>query len=152
MLLKQHCSITLATTQQGKSDSLSWRISWTNLRLLYCCHSGPQLQTLIKSLADRNHFGQFQSSLWHFHKLATRGKLWWLGHCVLKWGFTRTFPGNQDATLKLECATWLPETREPKKKPRESRHRPGQVWDFQISGFPTPTQRGLERHFFSGIF
>ena len=21
-------------------------------------------------------------------------------HCVLKWGFTRTFPGNQDATLK----------------------------------------------------
>ena len=23
------------------------------------------------------------------------------GHCVLKWGFTQTFPGNQDATLKL---------------------------------------------------
>jgi hypothetical protein len=22
------------------------------------------------------------------------------GHCVLKWGFTRTFPENQDATLK----------------------------------------------------
>ena len=22
------------------------------------------------------------------------------GHCVLQWGFTRTFPGNQDATLK----------------------------------------------------
>ena len=22
------------------------------------------------------------------------------GHCVLKWGFTQTFPGNQDATLK----------------------------------------------------
>ena len=21
-------------------------------------------------------------------------------HCVLKWGFTRTFPGNQDETLK----------------------------------------------------
>ena len=21
-------------------------------------------------------------------------------HCVLKWSFTRTFPGNQDATLK----------------------------------------------------
>ena len=21
-------------------------------------------------------------------------------HCVLKWGFTRTFPGNQDATSK----------------------------------------------------
>ena len=21
-------------------------------------------------------------------------------HCVLKWGFTQTFPGNQDATLK----------------------------------------------------
>ena len=23
------------------------------------------------------------------------------GRCVLKWGFMRTFPGNQDATLKL---------------------------------------------------
>ena len=22
------------------------------------------------------------------------------GHCVLKWDFTRTFPGNQDASLK----------------------------------------------------
>ena len=22
------------------------------------------------------------------------------GHCVLKWGFTRTFPRNQDTTLK----------------------------------------------------
>ena len=22
-----------------------------------------------------------------------------LPHCVLKWGFTRTFPGNQEATL-----------------------------------------------------
>ena len=22
------------------------------------------------------------------------------GHCVLKWGFTWTFPGDQDATLK----------------------------------------------------
>ena len=22
------------------------------------------------------------------------------GHCVLKWGFNRTFSGNQDATLK----------------------------------------------------
>ena len=22
------------------------------------------------------------------------------GHCVLKWGFMQTFPGNQDATLK----------------------------------------------------
>ena len=22
------------------------------------------------------------------------------GNCVLKWGFMRTFPGNQDATLK----------------------------------------------------
>ena len=27
----------------------------------------------------------------------------------------------------LECATWLPETREPEKKTRESRHRAGQV-------------------------
>ena len=24
------------------------------------------------------------------------------GHCVLKWGFMWTFPGNQDATLKLK--------------------------------------------------
>ena len=24
------------------------------------------------------------------------------GHCVLKWGFTRTFPGNQDAIAKLK--------------------------------------------------
>ena len=23
------------------------------------------------------------------------------GHYVLKWGFTQTFPGNQDATFKL---------------------------------------------------
>ena len=23
-----------------------------------------------------------------------------VAHCVLKWGFARTFPGNQDATLK----------------------------------------------------
>ena len=27
----------------------------------------------------------------------------------------------------LECATWLPETREPEKKTRESRHRAGQI-------------------------
>ena len=25
---------------------------------------------------------------------------WGGGHCVLKWDFTQTFPGNQDATLK----------------------------------------------------
>ena len=24
------------------------------------------------------------------------------GHCVLKWGFTRTFPRNQDVTVKLK--------------------------------------------------
>ena len=24
------------------------------------------------------------------------------GHCVLKWGFMRTFPGNQDGTLKYK--------------------------------------------------
>jgi hypothetical protein len=24
------------------------------------------------------------------------------GHCVLKWGFTRTFSGNQDVTVKLK--------------------------------------------------
>ena len=27
----------------------------------------------------------------------------------------------------VECATWLPETREPEKKTRESRHRAGQI-------------------------
>ena len=25
------------------------------------------------------------------------------GHCVMKWGFTRTFPGNQDVTVKLKA-------------------------------------------------
>ena len=29
-----------------------------------------------------------------------RGFVNWSGHFVLKWGFTRTFPGNQDTTLK----------------------------------------------------
>ena len=24
------------------------------------------------------------------------------GHCVLKWGLTRTFPRNQDVTVKLK--------------------------------------------------
>ena len=27
----------------------------------------------------------------------------------------------------VECPTWLPETREPEKKTRESRHRAGQI-------------------------
>ena len=27
----------------------------------------------------------------------------------------------------VECATWLPETREPEKKTRESRHRAGHI-------------------------
>ena len=26
----------------------------------------------------------------------------WVIHCLLKWGFTRTFPGNQDETMKLK--------------------------------------------------
>ena len=26
------------------------------------------------------------------------------GYCVLKWGFTQTFPGNQDATLKYRVS------------------------------------------------
>ena len=34
---------------------------------------------------------------------------------------------NDTLTSDLECATWLPETREPEKKTRESRHRAGQV-------------------------
>ena len=36
-------------------------------------------------------------------------------------------PAAQNATVVVECATWLPETREPEKKTCESRHRAGQV-------------------------
>ena len=50
--------------------------------------------------------------------------------------------------IRLECATWLPETWEPEKKTCESRHRTGQVWDFQTSGFPNSTRRGLEATWF----
>ena len=30
-----------------------------------------------------------------------------LPHCVLKWGFTWTFPGNQDATLKYRISSYI---------------------------------------------
>ena len=34
---------------------------------------------------------------------------------------------QDEVPLYVECPTWLPETREPEKKTRESRHRAGQV-------------------------
>jgi hypothetical protein len=63
-------------------------------------------------------FGSFPSEasedMNHFHLIFRAVGTGWQGvgsvgdftppttttHCVLKWGFTRTFPGNQDATLK----------------------------------------------------
>ena len=44
--------------------------------------------------------GRFVPSMfWQIH-LPYSTILIMRGHCVLKWGFTWTFPGNQDATKK----------------------------------------------------
>ena len=61
---------------------LSWQAFPTNDRIL----EGHNTTILERLKIDKNMFNyQFE-----------RGG----GHCLLKWGFTRTFPGNQDATLK----------------------------------------------------
>ena len=60
----------------------------------------------------------------------------------------RNYEKKNTWNIRLECATWLPETWEPEKKTCESRHRTGQVWDFQTSGFPNSTRRGLEATWF----
>ena len=60
---------------------LSWQAFPTNDRIL----EGHNTTILERLKIDKNMFNyQFE-----------RGE-----HCLLKWGFTRTFPGNQDATLK----------------------------------------------------
>ena len=54
---------------------------------------------------------------------------------------------------KIECATWLPETREPeKKKPVKAGTGRGrfEIFRFQVSR--TRPERGLERHGFSREF
>ena len=63
-----------------------------NLISLYVCSSRDfeVCSSLKMILMDNN--GTFERS--GFVDLGGKG------HCVLKWGFTLTFPGNQDATLQ----------------------------------------------------
>ena len=87
----------------------------------------------------------------HFWNLASAQ--WVKKNSVAEYKFKQIiYNALNEIWYQIECATWLLETREPKKKKRESRHRARQIWDLETSGFPNPTQKGLEKHGFCREF
>ena len=69
--------------------------------------------------------------------------------CLINHSIFITNPKKYIANSVCSMVTGNLRTRE---KNHESSYRAGQVWDFQTSGFPDPTQRGQERRGFSREF
>ena len=60
--------------------------------------SPPQTMTTTAA-SSRNNLFNFRQQVNNDYYRGVARKFG-LGHCVLKWGFPKTYPGNQDATLK----------------------------------------------------
>ena len=75
------------------------------LKLVLFCFCSGSVKYIDKSIQkiskyDENEFQLVFKNVRLKPLVTQRARRVGEGHCVLKWGYTQTFPGNKDATVK----------------------------------------------------